>query len=278
MLSLILAILSSAAVSVVMRTGEARIRGTMGMFAVNYAVCACLSLAFAGGIRPADTAGMAFAAGLGLISGVLYLTSFAFLKFNIHYNGLAMASTFMKLGVVITTLIAIFIFREQPKLTQTLGILLAAAAILMLHAGGGEEGDRRFLWFLPLLTLCGGVTDAMANVYEKIGAPALKDTYLAITFGAAFVCALLMCLIRHEKAGKAELLWGILIGIPNYFSSRFLLAALAALPAVVVYPVINASVILLTAAAGRCFFGERPGRRKLAAMMVILAALILLNL
>ena len=72
-------------------------------------------------------------------------------------------------------------------------------------------------------------------------------------------------------------LFGVLLGVPNYFSSRFLLQALGTVPASVAYPVFSCGTILLTALVGRLAFGERPGRRQLAALAVVLVALVLLN-
>ena len=76
----------------------------------------------------------------------------------------------------------------------------------------------------------------------------------------------------------AEVLFGILIGIPNYFSARFLLQSLNALPAIIVYPTYSVATIVVVSLAGVCFFRERLGRRQKVAILAILAALVLLNL
>ena len=117
----------------------------------------------------------------------------------------------------------------------------------------------------------------MANVFDKIGDPAVKDYFLFYTFAAALVCSLVLMLARHERIGRWELLDGILIGIPNYFSARFLLLSLRHIPAVIVYPVISVGTIILVSLAGYLFFGESLSRRKLLAMGIILLALVLLN-
>lgn len=78
-------------------------------------------------------AGTGIAVGLGLFSGVLFLTSFVLLQQNIRKNGVVLAATFMKLGVLIPTLMAIIIFRERPGFFQISGIILAIVAIIMIH-------------------------------------------------------------------------------------------------------------------------------------------------
>lgn len=280
MLYLFLAVLSSSLISVIMRLGEEKRRSAMGMFVINYAVCAALSCLFAGRIAVYDThPGFGMAMGLGTAAGILFLISFALLQLNIRLNGMAMASTFMKLGVVISTLIAVFIFHETPRVTQVIGILLAVGSVLLIHTDrSGPLESSSCKWLLVILLLCGGITDSMANVFDKIGDPAVRDYYLFYTFAAALLCALIAMLAKHERIGRQELLDGILVGIPNYFSTRFLLLALGSLPAVIVYPAVSVGTIVLVSLAGFLLFGESLSRIKLLAMGIILMALVLLNI
>ena len=74
------------------------------------------------------------------------------------------------------------------------------------------------------------------------------------------------------------MLFGALLGIPNFFSTKFLLMALGDLPAVIVYPTFSAGTILVVTVAGLLLFKEKLGKRQLLAMSVILLALILLNI
>lgn len=279
MIFLVLAVLSSSLISVSMRAFEGRCRHTMGMFVVNYLICMVLACLFAGRIAfYSPQQGFHLALLLGCMAGVLFLVCFVLLQLNIQKNGVAMASTFMKLGVVISTLIAIVVFRESPRLTQGIGIILAILAILLIHTDSRETKKASWGWLLPVLLICGGITDSMANVFDKVGDPAVKDYYLFYTFGAAFVCALFMMFIRHEKIGKWEFISGVLVGIPNYFSTRFLLLSLGKVPAVIVYPAVSAGTIILVSLAGALLFRESLSRRKLTALFIICIALVLLNI
>ena len=52
MLYLLMAVASSAMVSILMRISEKYVRGNMVMFCANYAACMVVSLIYMGGIRP----------------------------------------------------------------------------------------------------------------------------------------------------------------------------------------------------------------------------------
>lgn len=280
MFYLFLAIASSAMVSVCMRASEKYVRGTMVMFTANYAVCLVMSRFYMGEIRLFTAQnGMGLAVVLGVVSGMLYLLNFVLLQRNIRLNGVVLSSASMKLGAVLIPVVAaMLLFHERMKGLQLAGAMLAMTAILLinLEKGGVHQGRRKI--DLLLLLAVSGVTDTMANLYDKAGAEALRNHYLFYTFLAALFLAFVMALRKGERATAADVVSGVLIGIPNYFSARFILLALGQIPAVVVYPVYSVGTIIVITLVGLAVFHEKLSGRKAGAMALILAALILLNI
>lgn len=277
MIYLILAIISSACTSIAMRFSEKYVQNKMGMFMVNYGVCFVLAQNFMGDARIFTTqSGIWIAVVLGILSGVLYLGNFVLLKKNMEQNGVVLSTTFMKLGVLVPTLMAVLVFREKPKALQVLGILIAVIAIVMIHfeKEGLSKGQKKGA--LLLLLIISGITDSMANVYDKTGAPSLKDQYLFYTFLAAFLLAGIFAV--QQRIRSLDWTFGVLIGIPNYFSARFLLMAVGEVPAVVVYPVYSVAAIVIISLVGVLVFRETISRKKAVALALILVSLVLLNL
>ena len=285
MIYLILAILCSSAVNVVMRLSEGRSGNVFVMFMTNYAVCAFIAFLFLGGQTPfAPREGMRFAVLLGLIGGCIYLASLTLLRVNITKNGVMLASVFMKLGVLVPALMAIFFFREKPTALQLIGFAVAVAAILVIYIEPKAEktdgsGSRAWALFLLLaLLVTSGLVGSLANIYDKLGVREIKDHFLFCNFLTAFVLSGIAALISRKRVSPWDPLLGVMIGVPNYFCTRCLLLSLSHLPAVVVYPVYNIGAIVVISLFGILLFGERPGRRKLIGLGMILAALALLNM
>ena len=277
MLNLILAMLSSALVAVVMRVGSEGDQPRKPMLTVNYLVCAAISLLFLqSGTEPT---GMGFAVGLGLAGGILYLGAFLLLQRSVRENGVALSSAFMKLGVVVPTVLGLTLFHERAGIARVAGIALTAAAIAIL---AGRPDKRRSgsggVGLLALLMLGGGLADGMSKFYSAYGNPALEGHYLCFVFAFALVLCAALCARLGQRPTGRDTLFGVLLGLPNYFSSRFLLRALAEIPASVAFPVFSCGTILLTSLSGRLLFGERNAPRQRAALGLALAALILLNL
>lgn len=278
MLYLILAILSSALLTVIMRVSEKYSRNDMTMLAANYLMCAVASAAYAGGLSmPADTTGLGLTIGGGLVSGVLYLAGFVLLKWNIARSGVVLPSTFMKLGVIVPTIAAVLIFGEQPRVTQLLGVALALGAILLIQGVGGKKERSAGLGGLILLLLSGGTADTMSKVYETWGNPVLKEHFLLFTFLVALLLCAVLCVVRKQKVTLMDILWGLLLGVPNYYSARFLLLSLEQVPAVAAYPTFSVGTIITVTLFGVLLFREKLEKRKLAALGMILVALVMLN-
>ena len=274
---LVLAIISSALTSIVMRFGERHVNNNMGMFAANYGVCVLLAGLFMGDFTvSAKENGMVTAVLLGVLAGSLFLGNFVLLKNSMKQNGIILSTTFMKLGVLVPTLLAVVAFRERPSALQVIGILLALLAIFMIHFEKEAVAENAKKGALIILLVISGITDSMANIYDKIGVEAFKDHYLFFTFLVAFLLALVLAL--RQKISKKDILFGIMIGVPNYFSARFLLLAVGSVPAVIVYPVYCVAAMVIISLVGIFAFREHLDKKKAVALGIIMVSLVLLNI
>lgn len=276
MLYLILAFLSSAAIAIAMRLSSHKVTGAYSMLAVNYVVCTLMAVVYAGFDVCPDAGGIGGAIGMGAVTGILYLTGFVLMQSSTRQNGVVLSSVFMKLGLLVSVVCSILVFGETPTWLQAIGFLLAVGAIVLINwrAGGGRASSK---WMLIMLLLAGGGGDVMAKVFETWGNPALSDPFLFYVFLTALILCAGLVIAKRERPGAREWLFGTLIGIPNFFSAKFLLAALGDLPAVIVYPTFSVSTILIVTLAGVLLFKERLSRRQWVALVIILAALVLLN-
>lgn len=279
MFDLIIAILSSASTGILMRVSERRIRAKTGMLSVNYLVCAVLAALYIGSaeLLPAAQAGFSFALALGAVNGILYLVSFILLQWNVAHNGVVIASTFQKLGVMVPIAVAVLCYGEQPGLPQMIGYAGALGAIALIHFDGQDGKVSRTLPLI-LLAVIGGAASALSKVFERSAYPALEDHFLFYTFLSALVLSLFVVAKRHERIGIAEILFGIVVGVPNFYSASFMLRSLNALPAVIVFPIYSVGGIVVSSIAGVLFFRERLSRRRKIALAIIIFSIVLLNL
>lgn len=278
MLFLILAILSSSIIAIFMRISSNRVSANLSMLAVNYLVCVCLGAVYADFDPAASTqASFGITVLMGIVSGFLYLGGFVLFQHNTRKNGMVLSSIFMKLGLLVPVVMSVLLFKEAPTVSQIGGFLLAVFAIVLINLKKDCAEKDFGPGLILMLLMCGG-SDAMSKVFERIGPSELSDFYLLCTFAVAFFLCVGLVLYKKEKPGVQEILFGALIGIPNFFSAKFLLGALTELPAVVVYPTFSVAALLTVTLSGVAIFRERLSKTQWAALTAIIAALVFLNI
>ena len=280
MIFLILAIICSVAITIIMRIGTERVKGNRSMLAMNYLMCLALGIINAGPGNLFPSVPMLGATiGFGAINGALFLGGFVMLQFCIKRNGMVLSSLFMKLGLLVPLLISIVFFRENPSLLQWLGFVMAIAAIILINSEDvGTNKGGRFGITLIILLLLGGSCDGTNKIFEELFPVELSPQFLLYTFAFALIYCLLLVIKERERIGKSEIIYGFLIGIPNYYCSRFLLLSLSRVPAVIVYPSFSVATILFVTLIGIFTFKEKLSPRRWISLGIIAAALVLLNI
>lgn len=278
MVYLCLAVLSSTAISFIMRTSTGKVSARLSMLGINYLVCSLLGAVYAGfDLLPAGASGFSFTAIAGAVSGILYLGGFVLFQWNTAKNGIVLSSIFMKLGLLVPMVLSVLLFGEFPTFVQIAGFCIAVFAIVLINFQKEKTEGRFLLPLVGMLLTCGGA-DVMSKVFEAWGPAALSEQFLFYTFAVAFILCALLVVCKKERPGIRELLFGTAIGIPNFFSAKFLLLSLNHLPAVVVFPSFSIGTMLLTTVAGVCFFTERLQKLQWVALSAIILALLLLNI
>lgn len=311
MFNLILAIIASSLVSIMMRVGEGRAKNNISMLSVNYFICMILSAFYTGAGNLFQTGeGLSTAISLGAINGFFYILSLVLFQNSVKQNGVVLSSIFMKLGIMMPLIISIVLFKEMPTGVQMIGFVIAIAAIVLINlkdksakdssgkiadslertedalesikynSGEVKKKTKKKDWAkigLILVLLGCGTADGMSKIYQELGTDRFEELFLVLTFVVAFILSILLVIIKKQKFTKAEFLYGALLGVPNYYSARFLLKALGEIPAVVVYPTFSIGTIAVITLTGVIAFKEKITKLQMFAIGLIAIAVVLLN-
>lgn len=281
MIYLLLSIFCGAMVSISMRLSDGKIKSKLSMIAFNYLTCLTAAWCFMGfgDIFPAE-AGLRAVLGMGTFNGFFYMMALIMSQYNISRNGVVLSSVFSRMGgLLIPLMVSIILFKESPTAFQFIGAVLAVISVFVLNYQKDESGAKgKFKLSLFGLLVAEGCAGIMAKVFSEVGNSALANNFLFYTFATAFLFCSIVILLRGERPGKMELLYGVMVGLPNFLGSRFVLLALKSVPAVVVYPTRSVGVLMVITLIGTTVFKERLSKRQLAAMAVIIVSLVLLNI
>ena len=121
MVFLCLAILSSAAIALLMRISADKVSARLSMLSANYLVCSLLGAAYAGfDLVCPEVSGFSTTLWLGVLGGVLFLGSFMLLQWNTARNGIVLSSVFMKLGLLVPIVLSVLFFQSLGRADQIL--------------------------------------------------------------------------------------------------------------------------------------------------------------
>ncbi|MDA3951481.1 MAG: EamA family transporter [Spirochaeta sp.] len=296
MTALFLAILSSASLALIFRTTEARGYNRFVITAVNYlAAVATAGVLFvldllARQTVPVPPEPMTGAFGPALViavpGGVLFFLSFILYQRAVAEYGPGPAGMYGKLGILVPMVLSMVVWNELPTTIQWVGLAVALCAIVISQTGRGRRfgspgGAHPVAVPRPLLIvllLSMGFAEFSNKLFERFGDDRVRSLFLALLFGTALIAATVAAWRRNERPTAAELRWGVLVGVPNLFSSFFLIASLKTVPAAVAFPAFSAGSIGLIAVGARVIYQDRLTLRQWSAVGLTAVALVLINL
>lgn len=286
MIYLILAILCSSCITLVLKAGAKYSGNRYAMLSCNYITCVIMSVIF----MPKDVVfdmadGGSRVLMLALINGTLFLVCMTYNQINVEKNGAILTSTFVRLGVLIPTLLSIVFYKEIPSMLQVAGIVLVVIAFVIMGLGQKEEkkvereaAQKVVLLDLIILMFLGGITDSMSKVYEQTCSMELDDWYLLITFAVALVLCVALTVYKKQSFEWKSCAVGVAIGVPNYLSTLFLLQSLSKVEAFLAYPTYSVGSILVVITVSYIVFKEKLNQSQKISVGFIVGALLLLNL
>jgi drug/metabolite transporter (DMT)-like permease len=282
-----MAVLCSSAVAVLLRLSAGPGRRKVPVITVNYLTAVVLSVflqgrnlavSFSTLLSPHEGLSgwnRASAPIMGIPLGVVFLLAFLVYRVALRESGLGLAGGFAKMGILLPMALSMAFWREFPGALQWVGI---GAAVTGAALGAFRGGGGRFSPFLLPVFLLNGLAEFGSKVFQRYGDSGRKDFFLMWVFLTAFLCSLPLLLRERGGRCRGSVLLGIPLGLANYFSSWFLIPALDSVNTSVVFSVFGAGTVALLTLAGYVGFGEKPGGRETAVLILVAFSLVLVNL
>ena len=216
-----------------------------------------------------------------LIIGILFIITFNLIAFGTQKIGIAITTVSNKMSMIIPVLIGLFVFKEDKNFLKLIGIVLAILAIFFSCSKNGKLSfDKKYLPVIILVFIGQGIADSTLKWAQEFAInTSNNNVFFATTFFTAAFSGTLFMMIQLRKITVTlrSLLWGVILGIPNYFTLYFFVEALSAgvFESSQVFPIVNMGVIVLTAVMGIILFREHLSKSN---WMGILLALIAISL
>ena len=202
-----------------------------------------------------------------ILLGILFVVMFNIMAKTTQKLGISIASMASKISLIIPFFLALIInddgylsfisISEKINTINLIGVLLSIVAIYLSF--NIENKKEHSINIAIILFVGAGILDSILNYIQKTKLNSENDyNYFIISvFFVAFLAGLTKLIISSEKLKTKNILAGICLGIPNYFSIYFVLISLKELGGAIVFPVLNIGVVLTASILGFFIYKEK---------------------
>jgi drug/metabolite transporter (DMT)-like permease len=219
-------------------------------------------------------------------ASILFIGLFLIMGISSQRNGLSSTSVAVKMSMALSVLGMMISYSEEVQWMKIAGIILAITGVIsMTIQPSTEKNQVSSTWMLLLLFVGSGLLDFLLNYIQHH--VLMKNEiafFTAFAFGMAGVIGVFIAFFLWVK-GKLKpsprnILAGILLGIPNYFSIYFLMMAYDVLTwsDSSILAVINVSIVVLASIIGLLFFKEKWNKLKIIGFFSSLISILFIYL
>lgn len=222
-----------------------------------------------------------------LILGALFIIVFNLMAITTQKSGLSVVSVATKMSVVVPVLFGLLYYNESLGTVKLIGIAIALIAVYLTSnkSNQGITVNRKSI-VLPILVFIGsGIIDTSIKF--------LEDTYVAnndvplfsaIIFLAAAIIGFIFIIIQIIRGSFnfefKNIIAGICLGVPNYFSIYFLVKTLRSdiLESSGIFAINNVSIVALSTFAGIFIFKEKLIRKNWIGIALAILSIVLISI
>lgn len=217
-----------------------------------------------------------------IVIGTLFIIVFVFYGFGTQKVGISITTVANKMSLIIPVFAAIILYEDVFTYLKALAFFLALVGIYLSSTRAGKLGfDRKYLWLIILIFLGQGISDAIFNDFAQNFPDEKGYLFFMTLFAVASVSGLLIYIlesINQQTKNPFQLrsiFWGIIFGIPNFFSLVFFLKALAdpSLNSSVVFTLVSIGVVVSSSLLGVFLFNEKINKTNWVGILLCVCAI-----
>ncbi len=226
-----------------------------------------------------------YAIGLGL----LFIIGFNIVAETVKQFGVTVGSVAQKMSLILSVSFAIVYYNESINFLKIMGIVMALVAVVLTNIPSKEEGAaitpntfKKYAYLIALTFITSAMIEIGLQYVEKnVAAQANDPSFIIFLFFTAAVIgssyAIFQVANGKMKIEKKNIIAGIVLGVPNYFSIYFLMLTLGVWDGSIVFPVTNVGIISVASIAAYFIFNEKLSRLNILGVLAALTAILMIG-
>ncbi|WP_062060533.1 EamA family transporter [Aquimarina longa] len=222
-----------------------------------------------------------------MILGIIFISVFNLMAITTQKNGLSVAAVATKMSLVIPIIFGIIAYQESTGILKIIGVLIALIAVYLAAIKTTENSSMlKGNLIFPILVFIGsGVIDTSIKFLEthyvtKNDIPIFSATIFGFAAFTGTAILIYKASIGNLKISLKNIIAGIILGVPNYFSIYFLIKALRHdnMDSSAVFTINNVAILLVSTTLGILFFKEKLTLKNWTGIILAIVSIILVAL
>lgn len=253
---------------------------------VNYCVCVVTGCLFTGNVPFDANTLQAPWLPWTLLMGVAFIFIFNLMAYCTKVSGMTMMVLANKLSLVIPVVCSLILYNEHAGIYKIAGIVLAFPAVYFTtRTEGTGEGASPNLFWPALLFVASGSLDTLVNhiqisyLHTDEAQAACTIICFATAGATGLVILTTMVLLGKTRIAFRNIIAGICVGIPNFFSIFFLVKTLHSglFQSSATIPLVNISILIATSLTAIFLFREAAGKWRVIGLALAALAILLIG-
>lgn len=283
-LFIVLSSVTSVLIAHFLKVVEFKKLSTIKVLIVNYLAATIIAFSTSGAaeILQLDFYEFSGTVTLAIVTGLFFIVNFFIYSKSVFHNGVGISVASMRISLIIPVLLSTLWYLELLSFQQWMGVLFVIFALFLLLPNKRKMLREPFsaAWLLVLLFICTGIGDASLKVYEREFSTLLeKELFMGLVFFIAFVIGIIWLAFRKDRSisfSWTEIGMGIAIGVPNFYTSIFLIEALERMNGGIVYSSVNLLTVLGGTLLGITRWQDKLTGIQWIGIIISIAAIVLL--
>lgn len=253
--------------------------------AVNYWTCVVVG-AITFGYNPLTTSVVNESwIGYAVFFGAYLIFLFNVLSYSTAKQGMTVTTIANKLSLVIPVIFSWWLYNDGMNAVKIFGILLAFPAVYMATRRK-EKLQINTLYLPAIIFVLSGLLDTYIKYVQHfhLANEAQQSAYTTTAFAVAGLLGTILVvartIVKKERILPKNILAGILLGLPNYFSIYYFIRLFDSgyMDSSSIVPVNNTGIVLATTFVAIFFFKEPANRSRLIGVVLSVISILLIAL
>ncbi|MBT7895436.1 MAG: DMT family transporter [Flavobacteriales bacterium] len=218
--------------------------------------------------------------------GILFISIFNIYALCVQKVGITVTSVINKMSFIIPVIASIILYKgESFSLSILIGIVLVLIGIYFSSTNNSSfKFNNKYIWLIAIIFFGQGLVDIILNDSKFY----IKKDETMLFFLMLFISASITGLIilsfqykfRKVSIKLKNLIWGIIFGIPNFYSILYFLKALQSSEFInktsLILPLNSVGVVVSTTLVGVIIYKEILTRRNVVGILISMLSILVI--